>query len=198
MTALNMTIMMVALLIGCSSAFQMISSPNNNAIQRSSSLNMAAKAKGGGPRFDKATEKWIATDPETQGPEAGYDLIGSALRAGPVPVIQRIINPEQYEQAVLKYMAAEGCDRTEAQGNMDAYFENPQDWAYQKLQEQNGAAKKDYANANMDPKQIALSTIWAGVVFWFAYYLITGLAEGKWVKADGTDLLHGNLWSLPF
>jgi len=50
----------------------------------------------------------------------------------------------------------------------------------------------------MDPKQIALSTIWAGVVFWFAYYLITGLAEGKWVKADGTDLLHGNLWSLPF
>ena len=79
-----------------------------------------------------------------------------------------------------------------------AYFENPQDWAYQKMQEQNGAAKKDYANANMDPKQIALSTIWAGVVFWFAYYLITGLAEGKWGKADGTDLLHGNLWSLPF
>jgi hypothetical protein len=23
-------------------------------------------------------------------------------------------------------MAAEGCDRKEAQGNMDAYFENPQ------------------------------------------------------------------------
>lgn len=58
MTALNMTMVMVALLIGCSSAFQMISSPT---IQRSSSLNMAAK--GGGPRFDKATEKWIVTDP---------------------------------------------------------------------------------------------------------------------------------------
>jgi hypothetical protein len=26
-------------------------------------LNMAAKAKGGGPRFDKTTEKWIVTDP---------------------------------------------------------------------------------------------------------------------------------------
>jgi hypothetical protein len=50
----------------------------------------------------------------------------------------------------------------------------------------------------MDPKQIVLSTIWAGVVFYFAYYLITGLAEGKWGKADGTDLLHGNLWTLPF
>ena len=72
------------------------------------------------------------------------------------------------------------------------------DWAYQKMQEQNGAAKKDYANANMDPQQIVLSTIWAGVVFWFAYYLVTGLAEGKWGKAEGTDLLHGNLWTLPF
>jgi hypothetical protein len=69
---------------------------------------------------------------------------------------------------------------------------------HQKLQEQNGKPKKDYANANMDPKQIVLSTIWAGVVFYFAYYLITGLAEGKWGKADGTDLLHGNLWTLPF
>mmetsp|Transcript_35414 Transcript_35414/g.72380 ORF Transcript_35414/g.72380 Transcript_35414/m.72380 type:complete len:205 (-) Transcript_35414:1112-1726(-) len=204
MVALNTSstlMMMTAMLIVCSSfattsAFQTISSPTT--LRRSSLLNMAAKAKGGGPRFDKTTEKWIVTDPATQGPEAGYDLIGSLYRAGPVPFIQRVINAEQYEQAVLKYMAAEGCDRKEAQGNMDAYFENPQDWAYQKMQEQNGAAKKDYANANMDPKQIALSTIWAGVVFWFAYYLVTGLAEGKWGKAEGTDLLHGNLWTLPF
>lgn len=70
--------------------------------------------------------------------------------------------------------------------------------AYQKLQEQNGAAKKDYANANMQPGQIVLSTVWAGVVFYFAYYFITGLAEGKWGKAEGTDILHGNLWNLPF
>ena len=27
--------------------------------------------------------------------------------------------------AVLKYMAKEGCERQEAQGNMDAFFENP-------------------------------------------------------------------------
>lgn len=70
--------------------------------------------------------------------------------------------------------------------------------AYQKLQEQNGAAKKDYANANMQTGQIVLSTVWAGVVFYFAYYFITGLAEGKWGKAEGTDILHGNLWNLPF
>ena len=28
--------------------------------------------------------------------------------------------------AVLKYMAQDGCDRKEAQGNMDAFLENPQ------------------------------------------------------------------------
>ena len=27
--------------------------------------------------------------------------------------------------AVLKYMAKEGCERQEAQGNMDAFFESP-------------------------------------------------------------------------
>ena len=41
---------------------------------------------------------------------------------------------------------------------MDAYLENPQDWAYQKMTEKNGGMVKDYANANMDPKQIILST----------------------------------------
>lgn len=92
-------------------------------------------------------------------------------------------------------MAQSKCDRKEAQGNMDAFLENPQvkmnnlllfiwihlmlstnnnfffmvitnynynwqDWAYQKTCEQNGAYKKDYANANMSPKQVTLSTIW--------------------------------------
>ena len=41
---------------------------------------------------------------------------------------------------------------------MDAFLENPQDWAYQKMAEKNGAPVKDYANANMNPKQIILST----------------------------------------
>lgn len=57
-------------------------------------------------------------------------------------------------------MAQAGCDRKEAQGNMDAFLENPQDWAYQKTAEANGAFVKDYANANMSPKQVTLSTIW--------------------------------------
>jgi hypothetical protein len=66
--------------------------------------------------------------------------------------------------------------------------------------EQNGAFKKDYANANMNKKQIALSTVWAGVVFYFAYDLVTGLAEGRYDMrpAEGMGLFHGNLWNLPF
>ncbi len=82
---------------------------------------------------------------------------------------------------------------------MDAYLENPADWQYQKMCEKNkGAPKKDYANANMNPKQILLSSMWAGVVFFFAYDLITGVADGRYGKADGTDLLHGNLWNFDF
>lgn len=138
------------------------------------------------------------TDPETEGPSAGYGIIGSLYRAGPVPFIQRIVNADTYEQAVLKYMAREGCDRIEAQGNMDAFLENPQDWGYQKMDEKRGRPKKDYANANMDPKQIILSTVWACVVVVFFYDAITGTIEGRYGKTDGTDLLHGNLWTLPF
>jgi hypothetical protein len=46
-----------------------------------------------------------------EGPSAGYGIIGSLYRAGPVPFFQRIVNADTYEQAVLKYMAQEGCDR---------------------------------------------------------------------------------------
>jgi len=149
------------------------------------------------PRFDKASQKWFPTTDE-EGPSAGYGIVGSLYRAGPVPFFQRIVNGDTYEQAVLKYMAQEKCDRKEAQGNMDAFLENPQDWAYQKMQEKSGAAKKDYANANMDPKQIILSTVWACVVVVFAYDLVTGVADGRYGRDATGDILHGNLWSLPF
>ena len=38
-----------------------------------------------------------------------------------MPVITRITNPDNYEQAVLKYMAQTNCDRVEAQGNMVSF-----------------------------------------------------------------------------
>mmetsp|Transcript_26299 Transcript_26299/g.53392 ORF Transcript_26299/g.53392 Transcript_26299/m.53392 type:complete len:98 (-) Transcript_26299:3570-3863(-) len=51
-------------------------------------------------------------------------------------------------------MATQKVGRMEAQGNMDAYFENPNDWAFQKNAERNGAYKYDYATANTSPKQL--------------------------------------------
>ena len=69
------------------------------------------------------------------------------------------------------------------------------DWAYQKGQEAKGAPKKDYATANTSPKQITLSTIWAGIVVWFFYEFISDAVAGKWAGAN-RDLLHGNLWDL--
>ena len=105
----------------------------------------------------------ILQQQKTQGP------IGSLYRAGPKPFFTRIFNPETYDQAVLKYMAQDGsCDRKEAQGNMDAFLDNPQDWGYQKMEEKNkGKVKKDYANANMGTKQVVLSTVWGGGVIYF-------------------------------
>jgi hypothetical protein len=37
-------------------------------------------------------------------------------------------SPDDYQQAVYKFQAKEQCDINTAQGNMDAYFENPNDW----------------------------------------------------------------------
>ena len=76
-------------------------------------------------------------------------------------------------------MAQDGkCDRKEAQGNMDAFLENPQDWAYQKVSEQNGSFVKDYANANMQPKQVILSTVWgAGVIYFIGSLIYNGIQD---------------------
>ena len=80
------------------------------------------------PRFDKKTNRWFTDDPEEMD-GSSYGPIGSLYRAGPKPFLQRITNPDIYDQAVLKYMAQDKCERKEAQGNMDAYLDNPQDWA---------------------------------------------------------------------
>jgi hypothetical protein len=72
-------------------------------------------------KFDKTLNKFVTTSPE-EGPEAGYPPFGSLLRQGPEPFIQRIFKADEYEQAVLKFMAVEKVDRMEAQGNMDAFL----------------------------------------------------------------------------
>ena len=77
-------------------------------------------------------------------------------------------------------MAKEGMSRMEAQGNMDAYLRNPNDWALQKVEEKNGAPKFDYANANMDGQDLALTGVWASI-------LLTIVGRIVYVGANGCD-----------
>jgi hypothetical protein len=91
--------------------------------------------------FNKSTSLWEPsneTEPEPYGP------FGSFLRGGPSPFLVRVLQPSQYDQAVFKYMAQTSCSRAKAQGNMDAYFNNAADWAYQKQEEANGRPVIDY------------------------------------------------------
>jgi hypothetical protein len=100
--------------------------------------------------------------------EEGYGPVGSLIRQGPVPFLIRITNPDTYEAAVQKYMAIEKCDRMTAQGNMDAYFQDPNGWAGNKLRARKTGKDLDYANMNTEPKQLILTAIWAvGISFLF-------------------------------
>lgn len=63
-------------------------------------------------------------------------------------------------------MANDKVDRWEAQGNMDRFNENAQDWIFERMESKRKGYKLDYVT--LDSKQVMLSSIWAGVVFWFA------------------------------
>jgi hypothetical protein len=73
------------------------------------------------PTFNKQTALWEPS-PETEEPP--YGPWGSFLRGGPTPFLVRVLKPTEYDQAVFKYMAQTSCSRAEAQGNMDAFFNN--------------------------------------------------------------------------
>jgi hypothetical protein len=75
------------------------------------------------PRFDTSINKWVATKPEDEA-SAGYSVYKTLLLRGPKPFLHRVLQPDDYEQAVLKFMAGDGVDRNTAQGNMDAYLES--------------------------------------------------------------------------
>ena len=143
---------------------------------RATSLKMA-------PRFDPSTEKWYPTSPED---EDGYGAFGTLLRAGPKPFIIRLVNSDNYEQGVFKFMANENMSRLEAQGNFDAYLENPNDWAYQYLQEKNGKYKKDYVNEGMDTKSLVLKGAWTALLLGLAargvYCYNTGINFYEFLK----------------
>ena len=54
-------------------------------------------------------------------------------------------------------------------GNMDAYFQDPNGWAGNKLRARKTGKDIDYANVNQSPKELGLTAVWAiGILtlFW--------------------------------
>lgn len=113
------------------------------------------------PKYNPQEAKW-----EPQGEEdtaaAGYPAINTLLRHGPKAFFTRVFTPDDYEQAVLKFMAGDKCDRKEAQGNMDFYLENPNDWAYERFEQQKKGIKYDYVT--IKPKALVLVLGWSSLV----------------------------------
>jgi hypothetical protein len=133
------------------------------------------------PVFNKSTSQW---EPSSE-TESSYGAWGSFLRGGPSPFLVRVLQPEQYDQAVFKYMAQTSCSRAEAQGNMDQYFNNAADWAYQKQEEARGAPVVDYTQ--LKPAQAVKVITWALLVTPFlgrCAYLIAFTEKGWSIGLD--------------
>lgn len=80
-------------------------------------------------------------------------------------------------QAVYKFQANEKCTVRYAQGNMDAYFENPNDWAYQRRVEERGGYKKKYGEP-IPQKQVILTVVWGvGVSSLIANFVLTLVSQ---------------------
>eukprot|EP00578_Thalassiosira_sp_NH16_P004778 CAMPEP_0181135046 /NCGR_PEP_ID=MMETSP1071-20121207/32416_1 /TAXON_ID=35127 /ORGANISM="Thalassiosira sp., Strain NH16" /LENGTH=204 /DNA_ID=CAMNT_0023221613 /DNA_START=45 /DNA_END=659 /DNA_ORIENTATION=- len=134
------------------------------------------------PTFNKQTSLWEPS-PETE-PQP-YGPWGSFLRGGPTPFVLRLLQSDSYDQAVFKYMAQTSCSRSEAQGNMDAFFNNAADWAYQKGEEARGRPMVDYSE--LKPKQAVLVVTWAVLVTPFlgrCAYLIAATDKGWSITLD--------------
>jgi hypothetical protein len=115
------------------------------------------------PKYDSTTQKWIPTGPN-QLPDSGYPPSKTLLLQGPKPFLTRIFQSDDYEQAVLKFMAGDNVtSRDKAQGNMDAYLRNPQDWMYNRMQSQQKGFEIDYTR--LEVKDIVLVSVWSIIVF---------------------------------
>lgn len=156
--------LLLLLAIGHSRAFVPVHGP-----RRASGIFMA-------PKFDKKTQRWSPGSPE-EGPEAGYPVINTLLNHGPNPAFQRIFAADDYDQAVLKFMAGDKCSRDVAQGNMDRYLDNPNDWAYERMEAQKTGFYRDYVT--LEVKQVILSLAWSVILFSYVGAFIYSYQTGN-------------------
>jgi hypothetical protein len=128
------------------------------------------------PKYDKQTQFWTPTS-SAEEPSAGYGMVNTLLLHGPVPFVQRAFKGADWEQGVLKLMASDKSSRDEAQGNMDAYLANPNDWAYNRLAEQNGGYKPDYVT--LKTNALIKTLVWSVIVVFFASRTVVSLTTGE-------------------
>ena len=151
----------IAIVFGLMVAFLQDASgfiPHAKLSTKQSSLDMV-------PKYNPKEQKWSPAS-EEESDSASYPVVQSLLRHGPKAFFVRVTQPGMYDQAVLKFMAGENVGRWEAQGNMDRFNENAQDWIFERMEAKKKGYKLDYVTLN--PKQVVLSSVWAGIVFWFA------------------------------
>lgn len=146
----------------------------HQTFRKSTPLNMA-------PKYNKTTKKWSPSNAD-ESESAGYGPLGTLLRQGPVPFFNRIKDPEQYDQAVLKMMSGDSTmtSRDEAQANMDAFLQNPNDWVLQKLEDKKNGTKYDYNKANMSTGDLILTGAWTLILLSLAARII-------YVNLNGCD-----------
>ncbi len=150
-----------------------------------------AATKGAFPTFDPKTQKWSPTADAEEPYGLGRTLLGN----GPVPFFTRLTQPDDYMQAVYKFQATEKCTIRYAQGNMDAYFENPQDWAYQRSVEDRGGYKKKYGEP-IKKKDVILTVTWGvGVTSLISYFVAT-IVSGKQVIQVSKYVVNSGLLSM--
>ena len=143
------------------------------ATQQAAATRQCITVRSMAPKY--VDNKWVPQS-EAEQPGAGYDVVGTLLRHGPKPAFTRVFQPDDYEQAVLKFMAGEKCDRLTAQGNMDAYLRNPQDWAYNRMEEERRGFKIDYVT--IKPKEVTLVLVWSTVVSAVVGRAVYSIANG--------------------
>jgi hypothetical protein len=171
---------LVVVLCGCAAVVSAFAPPpaqqQRSAVASSKALHRRQQQEQPlrmAPKYDGS--RWYPSSSD-DGPEAGYPPINTLLRHGPKPWFTRVFQSEDYEQAVLKFMAGDKCDRSTAQGNMDAYLRNPQDWQFNRFEEQKRGVKYDYVTINAT--DVALVAVWSSVVLGFGgravYIAITG------------------------
>ena len=151
-----------ALLVGTTVGFV----PQASRFSPATALNAGKLAT---PTFNKASQKWEKAASDDG--EYPYDAFGSLLRHGPAPFIARLVNPDDYEQQVLKYMAVAKVSRAEATGNMDCKLNNAADWAYLKMEESRGRKKVDLTY--LDKKKAALTITWAIIIVPTSYKVVS-------------------------